>query len=83
MLQTKNIERIITPEEYDYAVRCNPTASPLYALGDCRSGRELLAAAAQDAQCTLMAMAATQVGRAELDNIAAAVELLTVRQDAR
>ncbi len=78
MPQTKNILRIITPEEYDDAVRRNPTASPLYALGDRRSGSELLAAATQDAQCTLLAMAATQAGRAELDGIAAAVELLAV-----
>jgi hypothetical protein len=76
MLQTKNIMRIITAEEYDDAVRRNPTACPLYALGDRRSGRELLAAAARDAQCTLFAMTATRAGRAELDGIAAAAEIL-------
>jgi hypothetical protein len=74
--QTKNMMRTVTPEEYDAAVRLDPIASPLYALGDRRSGRELLAAAAEDAQRTLLAMAATRAGRAELDSIAAAVESL-------
>ncbi len=77
-LQTKNIMRVVTPEEYDDAVRRNPTASPLYALGDRRSGIELLAAVDEDAKNSLLAMTATQAGRAELDRIAAAVELLAV-----
>jgi hypothetical protein len=77
MWQTKNILRVITPQEYDAAVCRDPTASPLYALGDRRSGHELLAAAADDAQRTLFDMAATRAGRAELDGIAAALELLT------
>jgi hypothetical protein len=76
LLQTKNIARAITPDEYDAAVRIDPAQCPLYALGDRRSGRELLAAAAADAQRTVAGMAATQAGRAELDGIAAAAEHL-------
>jgi hypothetical protein len=76
LLQTKNITRAITPDEYDAAVRINPAQCPLYALGDRRSGRELLAAATADAQRTVGGMAATQAGRAELDCIAAAAERL-------
>jgi hypothetical protein len=74
--QTKNVMRAVTPEEYDAAVLRDPAMSPLYALGDRRSGRELLAAADNDAQRTLLAFAATRAGRAELDGIAAAVDLL-------
>ena len=76
--QMKSVMHIVTPEEYDAAVRLDPTVSPLYALGDRRSGRELLADAAHDAQRTLLAMTATRAGRAELDDIAAAAELLDV-----
>ncbi len=78
MLQTKNSLRVVTPEEYDDAVCRDPTASPLYALGDRRSGRELLAAASEDAQRTLFTMTATRAGRAELDGIAAALEQLII-----
>ncbi len=76
MLQTKNVTRIVTPDEYDAAVRRDPALCPLYALGDRRSGRELLAAAETDAQRTVAGMAATRAGRAELDGIAAAAERL-------
>ncbi len=76
VLQTKSMIRTVTPDEYDAATRSNPELCPLYALGDHRSGRELLAAAASDAQHTVAGMAATRVGRAELDSIAAAAERL-------
>ncbi len=68
--------RVITPDEYDAAVRSDPALCPLYVLGDRRSGRELLAAAYTDAQRTVARMAATPAGRAELDGIAAAAERL-------
>ena len=72
--QTKNISHRITREEYDAAVLLDTLKCPLYALGDRRSGCELLAAAFNDAQLTLQAMTATPSGRAELDSIASAVE---------
>ncbi len=68
--------RIITPDEYDDAVRRTPALCPLFATGDRRSGRELLAAADNDAQRSLAGMAGTWAGRAELDCIAVAFEQL-------
>ena len=75
--KTKNLVLSITPDEYDDAVRRTPALCPLFALGDRRSGRELLAAADYDAQRSLAGMAGTWTGRAELDCIAAAFERLT------
>ncbi len=68
--------RAVTPEEYDAAPRRFPARCPLYALGDRRSGRELLADAAADARRSVAEMAATRAGRAELDRIAAAMDRL-------
>ena len=68
---------VVTPDEYDAAVRRDPFSCPLAALGDRRTGRELLAASA-DCHRTFASMAATLEGRAEMDAVAAAVERLAV-----
>ncbi len=74
MLQTKNIMHYVSPDEYDAAALLDPAACPLYALGDRRSGCELLAAAFDDARLSLQDMTATRSGRAKLDGIASAME---------
>ena len=67
---------VVTPDEYDAAVAADPAHSTLAALGDRRSGRQLLADAAADRARSLASLAACPRGRAELDTIAAAVEAL-------
>ena len=74
--QLKNHFRVITPKEYDEAVKRDPMCSPLTATGDYRSGHELLADSDADLQRTIASMAAGREGRAELDIIAAAVEAI-------
>ena len=75
-LQAKHIWAPITPDEYDAAVRTSPALCPLAATGDCRSGRQLLADATEDARRTVAGLAACRAGRAELDAIAAAAEAM-------
>ncbi len=58
--------------------RCSATAElvPGAAAGDFRTGRQLLADAAADRRRSIAAMAACPRGRAELNTLAAAVEVL-------
>ncbi len=72
-LQVKNMIRVISPDEYDAAVLREPGSCPLFATGDRRSGRQLLADAPTDVGHTVAAFASNAHGRAELDSIAAAV----------
>ncbi len=59
------------------SARCSVTAfSPRAVAGDFRTGRQLLADAAADRHQTVSAMAACPRGRAELDTLAATVEVL-------
>ncbi len=62
--------QIISADEYDAAVALSPAFGPLAAAGDRRTGRELLADAAADAQLSVAAAAATPHGRALLDRLA-------------
>ena len=78
MLQAKHIIQAITPDEYDAAVRHSPYSGPLAALGDRRTGRQLLADGAADWRRSFGSMAATAQGRAEMDALAAAVERLGI-----
>ena len=66
----------ISPEEYDEAVLRRPRTCPLWALGDRRSGRQLLADAAADAARGLDRVVSEPAGRASLDALAAHVEAL-------
>ncbi len=74
--QVKNITQVVSPEQYDAAVRADPMVSTLAATGDRRPGRQLLADAAEDRQRTVAGMASCPRGRAELDTMAAAAEAL-------
>ena len=74
--QLKHVTRAACPDEYDAAVARDPTTSINAALGDRRTGRQLLADAAADRQSPLSVLAACPGGRAELDTIAVAVEAL-------
>ncbi len=69
----------VSPDEYDEAVRRDPTASTLSATGDMRTGRQLLAEAAEDRLFTVSWMAACPRGRAELDRMAAAAEAMAAQ----
>jgi hypothetical protein len=72
--QAKHLIRVITPDEYDKAVRRDPRSCPLAAMGDLRSGRQLLADGAGDWYRSFASMAATPDGRAEQDYLASLVE---------
>ena len=50
--------------------------SPHAAMGDYRSGHELLAACEEDRGRTIASMAASREGRVELETIAAAIEAI-------
>ncbi len=75
-LQLKNHFRVITPEEYDAAVKRDNMCSPLTATGDYRSGQRLLDEAELDRQLTIADLAAGRTGRMVLDNIATAMEAI-------
>ena len=49
MVVQVHLLRAITADEYDDAVRWAPSSCPLFAMGDRRSGRELLEQADADA----------------------------------
>jgi hypothetical protein len=72
--QIKNHFRVITPEEYDDAVRPDPLCSPLTATADHWSGHQFLADVEADFLRTIAGTAASRDGRAELDAIAVAME---------
>ena len=71
--------RAISPDEYDAAARRRPECCPLYALGDGRSGRDLLAALAADASRTLPDLAADPAGRGFLAALPARLAALAAR----
>ena len=79
----KNVTQAVSPDEYDEAVRSNPMISTLSATGDLRSGRQLLADAAKDHRSSLAGMTSSQRGRAELDAMAKATEVLVCAQAMR
>ena len=76
--QVKHLYRVVSPEEYDEAVQRNPSASLLAATGDHRSGQQLLTDGAFDARRTAAAAAASEVGREELNAMAAAADAMIV-----
>ncbi len=77
--QIKVAHRLIGPDEYDDAVSRWPHCCPLVVLGDCRSGRQLLADAPADSEETLISLAASPKGSAMLDNVAVHLELLLAK----
>ncbi len=72
----KHTTEVVSPDEYDEAVRRNPMVSALSATGDLRTGRQLLDDAAEDRLRSVGWMAACPRGRSELDEIAAGAEVL-------
>ena len=72
--QAKHITQAVSPDEYDAAVARNPLVSALSATGDMRTGRQLLASAAEDRLRSIARMAACPRGRAELDEMATSAE---------
>ena len=71
--------REIGPDEYDTATRLQPEACPLFALGDHRSGRQLLADSPADNIAPLSALPSTASGRRFLASLPAAVHSLAAR----
>ena len=71
--------REIGPDEYDMATRLQPEACPLFALGDRRSGRQLLADSPADNIAPLSALPSTASGRRFLASLPAAVRALAAR----
>ena len=69
----------VTPQEFDTAAASSPLACPLRALGDIRSGRQLLADAAADASAPLASLGRTAAGAERLDSLAAAFGELCTR----
>jgi hypothetical protein len=51
------LTRIVTPEDYDAAVRLRPETCPMYYMGDRRTGRQLLADFDADAAVSVAALA--------------------------
>ena len=51
------LTRIITPEDYDAAVRLRPETCPMHYMGDRRTGRQLLADFRADAAVSVAALA--------------------------
>ncbi len=51
------LTRVVTPEDYDAAVRLRPETCPMFYMGDRRTGRQLLADADADAAVTVAALA--------------------------
>ncbi len=78
----KHIVQEVSPDEYDEAVRHDPTASTLSATGDLRTGQQLLLDAAEDRLRSVGWMAVCPRGRAELDKLAAAAEGMAGRWQA-
>jgi hypothetical protein len=78
-MQAKHTSEVVSPDEYDEAVRRDPMVSALAATGDLRTGRQLLAEAAADRLRSVGWMAKCPHGRAELNGIAAAAEILAKR----
>ncbi len=72
--QTKQVIRVISPDDYDNAVRLDPSACPHVMTGDYRCGRQLIADATIDAHIQLAGMPASVHGRMELDALAGFVE---------
>ena len=71
--------REIGPDEYDTATRLRPEACPMFALGDRRSGRQLLADFAADNAAPLAALPGTASGRRFLAGLPAAVHALAAQ----
>lgn len=51
------LTRIVTPDDYDTAVRLQPETCPMHYMGDRRSGHRLLAEADADAAISVAALA--------------------------
>jgi hypothetical protein len=71
--------REIGPDEYDAVTRRHPELCPLYALGDRRSGRQLLADFPADNVSPLSALAATPGCRRFLASLPGAVQALAAQ----
>jgi hypothetical protein len=68
--QVKMAHQPITPSEYDEAALRVPHCCPLVAMGDSRSGQELVDDVGTDSVQTVEAMAGTVKGRSRLDRLA-------------
>ncbi len=53
----RHLTRVVTPEDYDAAVRLRPETCPMYYMGDRRTGRQLLADADSDTAVSVAALA--------------------------
>ena len=72
--QTVFTYRVVTPEEYDEALRRTPHLCPLALAGDLRPGQRLLDDAAADSARGMASVAGSRSGRTALDVLAARIE---------
>jgi hypothetical protein len=72
----KHITQAVSPDEYDKEVFSDPMVGALSATGDLRTGRQLLADAAEDQRRSVAWMAACQRGRKELNVMATYTNML-------
>ena len=75
----KHITQAVSADDYDEAIRHDPTVSTLSATGDLRTGQQLLADAAEDRLRSVGCMASCLHGRVELEELAAAAEAMAKR----
>ena len=71
-LQVRHSFHPVSPEQYDAVADHNPLSCPLRALGDARSGRQLLADADTDAAIKIGSPRCTAAGAGRLERVAAA-----------
>ena len=72
----RRINRMISPDEYDAATAAHPECCPLFAIGDRRGGRQLLADFAADDAWALEDLVASPAGRGLLAQIPGRVAAL-------
>ena len=75
-LQVRHSFHPVSPEQYDAVADHTPLSCPLRALGDTRSGRQLLADADTDAAITIGSPRCTAAGAGRLERVAAAFSAL-------
>ena len=75
--------QLITADEYDAAVLTAPRACPPFAMGDLRSGRQLLEDFDADARWTVRRLAGAARGSPALRRMAAALDALCGRLESR
>ena len=82
-MQAKYITQAVSPDEYDEAVRHDPTVSTLSATGDMRTGRQLLEDMAADQRVTVRRMARVKRKSAVLCRLRVAAFTVCMRLEAR